>query len=346
MEIERITLTGTELKTLEIQHRALHDKKAADKVKTIILLSKGWTYQQIEEALLLDQRTLARYKEIYLRDGLDSLISVKYHGGMAKLSDDQISNLQKYLDETLCSTATEVCEYVKKKFHIEYKPHSMVKLLGRIGFSYKKTKALPGKADTENQKIFVGEYNELRNSLPDNDKIIFCDSVHPTYNMMCGYGWIRTGSERYVKSTEGRKHLNLVGGYCPQDQGILVRNYETVNAASIISFFKDLVKKYPEATTIHVILDNARYHHAKDVQNYVKKSRIQLVWLPSYSPNLNLIERLWKMFKEHVTYNKYYPTFEEFKEKTIKFFHQRSGSFKEKVMSLLSERFHLFPALT
>ena len=138
MEIERITLTGTELKTLEIQHRALHDKKAADKVKTIILLSKGWTYPQIEEALLLDQRTLARYKEIYLRDGLDSLISVKYHGGMAKLSDDQISNLQKYLDETLCSTATEVCEYVKKKFHIEYKPHSMVKLLGRIGFSYKK----------------------------------------------------------------------------------------------------------------------------------------------------------------------------------------------------------------
>ena len=119
MEIERKTLTGTELKTLEIQHRALHDKKAADKAKTIILLSKGWTYQQIEEALLLDQRTLARYKEIYLRDGLDSLISVKYHGGMAKLSDDQISNLQKYLDETLCSTAAEVCEYVKKKFHIE-----------------------------------------------------------------------------------------------------------------------------------------------------------------------------------------------------------------------------------
>lgn len=117
------------------------------------------------------------------------------------------------------------------------------------------------------------------------------------------------------------------------------------HATSIIRFFKDLEKKYPATIKIHVILDNARYHHAQDVQNYVEKSRIQLVWLPSYSPNLNLIERLWKMFKEHVTYNKYYPTFEEFKEKTIKFFHQRSGSFKEKVMSLLSERFHLFPAI-
>ncbi len=346
MENERIKLTGTELKTLEIQHRALQDKKAADKVKAIILLSKGWTYQQIEEALLLDERTLARYKEIYLREGLDTLISVKYHGGMAKLSDDQIIHLQKHVDETLYSTAAEVCEYVRKTFHIEYKAHSMVKLLVRIGFSYKKTKALPGKAETENQEIFIGEYKELRKSLPDNDRIIFCDAVHPTYNMMPGYAWIRTGSERYMKSNEGRKHLNLVGGYCPHDQSILVRNYETVNATAIISFFRDLEKKYSEATRIYVILDNARYHHAKDVQNYLKKSRIQLIWLPAYSPNLNLIERLWKMFKEHVTYNKYYPTFEEFKEKTIKFFHQRSGPFKEKLSSLLSERFQLFPALT
>jgi hypothetical protein len=222
----------------------------------------------------------------------------------------------------------------------------MVKLLRRIGFSYKKTKAMPGKADRDKETSFIEEYEKLRTSIPVKDKIVFCDSVHPTYNMMPGYAWIRTGKKSFLKSNEGRKHLNLVGGYCPQDQGIIVRDYQTINADSIIDFFKALEKKYTQARKIHVILDNARYHHAKAVQEYLKTSRICLVWLPAYSPNLNLIERLWKVFKKNVLYNKYYPTFELFKEKSRNFFHQRSHLFKKRLSSLLTERFQLFPVQT
>jgi transposase len=135
----------------------------------------------------------------------------------------------------------------------------------------------------------------------------------------------------------------LVGAYCPQDHGITVRGYETVSAESILHFFKELEKKYPDATAIYVILDNARYHHANIVADYLVTSRIKLMWLPPYSPNLNLIERLWKMFKKNVLYNKYYPTFEDFQNASKKYFSQRSNLFKSQLASLLTEHFQLFP---
>ena len=89
-----------------------------------------------------------------------------------------------------------------------------------------------------------------------------------------------------------------------------------------------------------VILDNARYHYSKIVKAYLETSRIKLIFLPSYSPNLNLIERLWKFFKKKVLYNKYYQDVKEFKEACIKFFRNIKDYHKE-IKSLMSSEFEL-----
>lgn len=81
-----------------------------------------------------------------------------------------------------------------------------------------------------------------------------------------------------------------------------------------ISFLKKIEKAYPNKRKIHLFLDNARYYKNKEVLGYVKTSKIELHFLPPYSPNLNPIERVWKWMKEKVTYNTYYEEFDDFKQ--------------------------------
>jgi transposase len=324
-------------------HRCMKEKRAADKIKAIVLLKRGYTQEQTAEILLIDERTIARYKLAYDKNGIEELLAVNFVGRTFRLTEEQILVLQEELENRIYNTAAEVCKFVNSKFGITYKTESMVQFLKKIGYTYKKIKASPGKHDPAKQRAFIEQYEELRNSLSDNEKVYFVDSSHPTHNMMPGYAWIKKGEDRFERSNPGRKHLNLVGGYCPQDQGMLVKEYQTVDADSILDFFKSVEKKEKNTSQVYVILDNARYHHAKSLREYLETSKLKLVFLPPYSPNLNLIERLWRFFQEQIMKNKYYETFEEFKNVSLQFFRQRSGPIRGKLQTLMTEKFQLFP---
>ena len=91
---------------------------------------------------------------------------------------------------------------------------------------------------------------------------------------------------------------------------------------------------------LYVICDNARYYRSKAVQEYLETSRVKLVFLPPYAPNLNLIERFWKFLKKKVLYNRYYETFDEFREACETFFKIRTNTQRE-LRSLLTANFEL-----
>lgn len=322
-------------------HRACVGKREADRIKAIVLLSNGWSIQQIAEALLLEERTILRYKQLYFTKGIDGLIENNYRGGCFKLTAAHIDELKKALDNHLFGSAAEVCAFVKKNFKITYTPEGMVQTLHLLGYAYKKTKILPGKADREQQKKFVKQYKRIKKSLKNTEKIYFSDAVHPTHNMMPSYAWIRQGEERGVKSNSGRKRINVIGFYSPKDQEIIAGSYEKINAAATIQMFAKIEKKHPELTRIIVFMDNARYNYCREVWEYLRTSRIQIVYLPPYSPNLNLIERLWKLLKKRVMYNTYYEKFDDFRNKIMSFLKTRNKSFKNELKTLLAENFHL-----
>jgi transposase len=343
MNTDSFKLRDDERLILEEMHRACTDKRTADKIKAILLLDKGWTYSEIKEVLLLDERTLNRYKKLYKRGGVDAIVKNNYQGGFYKLSEPEIKQLKATLDTQLFSNALEVCQYVKKRFGIEYTPQGMVKTLHRLGYSYKKTRAVPGKADIEKQKRFIEGYKELRNSLSHKEKIFFADGVHPTHNMIPGYAWIKTGSERTIRCNDGRKRVNLIGFYSPQGQDLLVKEYATINAEAVIDSLKALQKKHKDLERMYIILDNARYHHSKAVREFLEGSRITFIWLPSYSPNLNLIERVWGLFKKSIIYNRYYEKFDNFREACLDYFRNRSTKFKKQLARYIPEKFTLIP---
>jgi transposase len=91
---------------------------------------------------------------------------------------------------------------------------------------------------------------------------------------------------------------------------------------------------------IYLILDNAGCYRGKEVGKYLKRSKVTVLYLPPYSPNLNLIERLWKFFKKICLYNKYYETFREFKSACLRFFkpEQLKNHFSQ-LRTLITENF-------
>ena len=116
---------------------------------------------------------------------------------------------------------------------------------------------------------------------------------------------------------------------------------EILNTASTIALFERLEEHHPEGR-IHVICDNAAYYHSHDLRQWLKEqnSRIRITFLPPYSPNLNLIERLWKYLRGEALDTTYYATYEAFTSAIFSFF----VNIKEhlhKLKSLLALNFHI-----
>jgi transposase len=335
-------LSTEELLFLKKLHRTIKDKKNAYKINALILLAEGFSYDQIEKVLLLDERTVRRYKKIYNDKGINGLIQSNYQGGSYKLSTEQISELELYIENNIFSTSADICEHVLSKYGIKYTPNGMTHFLKRRGFTYKKTKIVPSKANKEEQELFVKEYNELREKLRNDEKIYFMDGVHPTHNVMPAYAWIRKGKSKEVKSNSGRQRLNINGVYSPNDNEIIVRKDERINSDSTIMLLKTIEERHPELSRIYIVRDNARYYVSKAVKEYLMNSKIVFIPLPSYSPNLNIIERLWKFFKKKILYNKYYEDFDSFKKAVLEFFNKDIFQYRKELESLLIENFHIF----
>jgi hypothetical protein len=121
--------------------------------------------------------------------------------------------------------------------------------------------------------------------------ILFMDATHPQHNPVISYGWIKRGKTHPIKSNTGRRRLNINGAIDIQSLSAEFRFDDSIDATSTMALFEQIEYAHPHAKRITIICDNARYYRSKAVAAYLEKSRIDLLFLPPYSPNLNLIER-------------------------------------------------------
>jgi transposase len=338
-------LTDGDVLALRAAHRKQKDKKLADRIKAVLMLNDGFTYPEIVKALLLDEVTLRRYLKKFQKKGVLGLTELHYMGHITKLTTLQEIELKKYLSINTKRTSKEIADYVFETYKIKFSVIGITKLLHRLGFSYKKPKVVPGKADKLKQDIFVEEYKRLKKALKLTDQIYFADSTHPEHNTKPSCGWILKGkiNDKFVKTNTGRERLNLTGAMSLNNKNGVFLEQKTINSDSIIKLFRKLLISQPKGK-IYLILDNAPYHHSKKVKFWLKSHtrRIKLVFLPSYSPNLNIIERLWKFFHQKITWNHYFETFKEFRNQTLRFF-KNLDKYKPELDTLLTDNFQLLP---
>ena len=325
---------------LENFHRGLRDKRQADRVKAVIALSKGWSAVQVAEILLFDEKTSRHYFDRYQQGGLRALLDDNYSGAEPKLDAHQMGELEGYLEEHIFTDAKSIIAHIYKQYKVCYSLSGVTDLLHRLGFSYKKPTHVPGKQDPVQQEAFLEEYEQLKTNKGDNDPIYFADATHPQHNSIPSYGWIKKGQEKELKANCGRQRLNINGAINIETMEPTTGFYDTINADSTIDLFSKIEAKHPDTKTIYIIVDNARYYHSRLLKQYVKGTKIKLIFLPPYSPNLNLIERYWKFFKKIVLNNHYYETFDEFKRACESFFRKRK-KYLPQLQTLLTENFHI-----
>lgn len=335
-------LTAQEIVILKEAHHAAFARKNADRIKSILLLNEGFTYKEVARMLLLDGTTIRRYEREFKKGGVDELVEANYQGSESYLSIQDQESLTAYLKDHTHHTVKEIIGYVLNTYHQGYSIEGMTHLLHRLGFVYKKTKIIPGKLDPVKQVAFKEQYQNLKNSLGSEDKIYFVDASHPAHNNLPSYGWIYKGSERWIKTNTGRKRLNLNGALNLENLDITILSEDTINSEAMIRLLTTLEQKQPEGL-IFCILDNARYNHSKKIKQFLKHhQRVQLIYLPPYSPNLNIIERLWLFFHRKQLQDHYYQTFDEFKSAAINFF-DNIKTYKPELRSLLTDSFQTIP---
>jgi len=322
-------LSDQERTQLKAQHKRERDKRICDRIKAVLLADEGWSPQQIAKVLLITDQAVREHVQEYKAF---NKLKPESGGSEEKLSEAQSRQLTAHLEAHTYLYVKDIVAYVEIPFKITYTVPGIRHWLRRHKFSYKKPALVPGKADKERQRQWLSEYEKLRQGLPEDETIGFIDGVHPTHNVQPAFGWIRTGVRKEMPTNTGRGRINLSGMIDVIQHNVLVREDITLNADATIQFFRKIEEAYPRKRKVHIFCDNAPYYRNKAVREYLETSRVELHFLPPYSPNLNPIERLWKWMKERVIYNTYYEHFEDFKAAVMGFFDVLSTVEEESIL--------------
>lgn len=312
-----ISLTPEQIGNLERAHRKERDGRVRDRIKAVLLNAKGWNNLQIAEALIIRPETVSDHLLAY---EAEEKLSPSNGGSTSYLDAVQASFLCDHLEEVTYTKALEICAYVEETFNVNFTVTGMTKWLQRNGFSYKKPKGTPYKADPEQQAIFAQYYENLKSTTPVQEPILFGDGVHPTMATKVSCGWIKKGQDKLIPTTASRTRVNLFGSLDLANMSLITQSYETIDSKALTQHFEQLSLQYPSAPKIHLILDRGPYNISKETKEAAEKYKIKLHHLPAYSPNLNPIERVWKIMNEYVRNNKFFTSPSEFREALTHFF--------------------------
>ncbi|MDQ6994118.1 MAG: IS630 family transposase [Mariprofundaceae bacterium] len=335
--MREINLTTKQIIMLKERHKKCREQKECDRIKAILLRDKGWERSKIAEALLIHEKSIKRFIDDFLdKDKLNP----QSGGSTSHLNEEQTQCVIAHLCDNTYSHQHQIIAYIKDTFNIEYSIPGINKWLHQHRFSYKKPKGVPHKFDVQKQADFIEKYETLKTSLKDDEVILFMDAVHPTQATKITSGWIRKGVDKSIETTGSRTRLNVVGvirlGHL---EDTVIDRYDTVNGESIVDFLNKVRLQYSASSTIKLVLDGAGYHRSLIVKEAAEKLNIELHYLPPYSPNLNPIERLWKVMNTHARNGKYFATAKLFREKIDEFFASTLPNIADTLDSWINDNF-------
>lgn len=338
----QVVFTDNERVLLRQAQYACRGKAGYVPVTVLLMLDHGRPAAAIAQDLGLDESTVHRYAHACQRQGLAALLAKEAPGYAGRLSSVQVAELRAEIGRTLDTDCRQLVDWLATTCGVQYTVSGLTDLLHRHGFSYKQTTAVPCQADAAVQTAFVADRLAPLLAAAEAGEAVVCfaDAAHPTHNTRATYVWTERGKERPLLTVSGRERVNLnaaLNALTPTQ--VHLDETDCVNAQSTQRLYQKLLTAHPEGP-VYVICDNARYYKNKDLSAWLAGTRLVQVFLPTYSPNLNLIERLWKFLRQKIIDTKFYRTKGAFKTAVLSFFN-RLDEFGPALASLMSLRFHI-----
>ena len=323
---------------INLESKLKKAREASERNRLCVVLGhdEGLSIDELAKALRLSHATICNYLKDYKSE--QKTDHDPKGGGQSKLSQEQSDSLMRHLSETTYLKVKQIRAYVEKQYSILYSRSGMTAWLQEHGFVYKRPKKVPGKLDPQKQAAFIAEYEALKANLQPDEEIYFVDAVHPEHQSQAVCGWIKKGVQKTLQSTGKQLRLHLAGAVCLTGMKFFTQEYETVDADAMLDFFKTL-ETSSNASKVYVILDNARSNKNKKLEEFLQTSKIKVRYLPPYSPNLNPIERLWKIMRETKLYNRYFESSVDFFREVRSFFTEDIPKMAQTWASRINDKF-------
>ncbi len=308
----KILFTATQIKELQYERFHHPHPRVQRKMDALLLKSQGLDHETIAKITNICTNTLRAYFKQYQTGGIDALKLIKFYKPLNVMTP-YTTTITKHFQDNPCSSVKQACHEIQKLTGIKRKVSHVRKYLHDIGLKPRRTAAIPAKADHDKQARFHDEQLMPRLEEAKNHQrtVYFIDAAHFVHAAFLGILWCF--ARVFIKSPSGRERFNVLGAInAVTNKLITVTNTSYINAQSVCELMIKIAAQHTGIVTL--VLDNAKYQKCKLVTELAAKLGLELLYLPPYSPNLNIIERLWKYTKKQCLYSKYYDNFNTFKQ--------------------------------
>jgi transposase len=337
-----LELDTNERKKIEKRRREERDSRLWRRLSAILWLGEGASEKEVAARLGCTARQVRKWLKTFRTKGLDVLCELQYKGRKPQVSEAQIEELKQEIAKGQFRTALQIVEWIEKRFQVRYSQSGLKDLLKRIGVSYHKVTPFLWKADRIAQEEWLDEYR--CDPVGKYIRRYFVDAVHPVWGVdLIFYCWLLVGQRFHVKAGSGQARLNILGAYCPEDHEYLdIRlTRDNINGEQFINLLRVLLERHPETKKFILYLDNATYYSKAIVKEWLKRHpQFVLKFLPAYSPNLNLIERLWKLLRKEA-FCRSYDSFAHM-QRGVSAVLDHLDKYHPQLDTLMTEDFHIF----
>ena len=278
-----------------------------------VLLAYNQSISQAASFSGVCEKSARKYRNILESGDASSLLCIAPGGREGKLESVK-GRLLEEIDNGVYKTLRQICLRAQEMFGVKISRSGLSDFLRRNGYRKLRCASLPAKAEPAAQrKFYCDVLLRLMLAAKQNELVLlFMDAVHFVYGSPTP-GAVWTRERRPVKTASGRMRHNILAAVDFVTKGLVTVTNDTYIAANeVMGMLKKLANNYV-GKTICVVLDNARYQHCNAVMDCANQLGIALAFLPPYSPNLNLIERLWRYIKGKALNAAYQDTFDKFK---------------------------------
>ena len=337
----KLQFTEEEQKELNYQRYYHPCPRVQRKMEALWFKSLNKPHKEISKLAGISSTTLTSYLKEYQTGGIEALKTTHFYRPKSELDAHQ-STIEEYFRQHPPTSVKHAMATIESLTGIKRSPDRVRMFMKRIGLECRKVGMIPAKADVKLQEDFKKTKLEprLEEAKAGQRAVFFVDAAHFVLAPFLGMIWCF--QRMFIRAPAGRQRFNVLAALnAITHELIMVTNETYINADTVCKLLIQISELHL-GVPVTLILDNACYQKCKIVNELAASLKIELLYLPSYSPNLNLIERVWKFVKKTCLYSIYYANFEDFKGAISSCLAQTHTTYKKEMSSLLTLKFQTF----